>query len=59
MTPLRQTNFLLEDDIADALKRIKERDGIPIAEQIRRALAAWVESKGETVRKEKPKSPKK
>jgi hypothetical protein len=30
----------------DALRAIKERDGISESEQARRALAAWIESKG-------------
>ena len=58
MAPLRQTNFLLDDEVIDALKRIKERDGIPVAEQIRRALAAWIESKGAPVRPKKTKRSK-
>lgn len=31
--------------LADALEAIKVRDGIPISEQLRRALAVWIESK--------------
>jgi hypothetical protein len=46
MTPLKQTNFRLDEDVLAALQTIKERDGVPIAEQVRRALQAWIESKG-------------
>ncbi len=28
-----------------ALQKIKQRDGIPAAEQVRRALAQWLESR--------------
>lgn len=45
MTPLKQRNFMLDDEAMDALKRIKDRDGIPVSEQLRRAVAAWIESK--------------
>lgn len=46
MTPLRQTAFRIESDLLDALQEIKRRDGVPVSEQVRRALQAWVESKG-------------
>lgn len=47
MTPVRAATFRLDDDVLEALGRIKERDGIPVSEQVRRALAAWIELKGE------------
>jgi antitoxin component of RelBE/YafQ-DinJ toxin-antitoxin module len=43
----KQTAFRIDEDILQALQAIKERDGIPISEQVRRALKAWAESKGE------------
>ena len=39
---LRRVTFWVDDDLADALKAIKARDGIPEAEQLRRAIRAWV-----------------
>lgn len=51
MSPTQMTNFRMDADILDALRRIKERDGIPLSEQIRRAALLWIEQKGETVRK--------
>ena len=45
MTPLRQTAFRIESDLLEALQEIKRRDGVPVSEQVRRALQAWVESK--------------
>lgn len=38
--------FPIEEDLAVALKRLKQRDGIPEAEQIRRALRRWLTKKG-------------
>jgi hypothetical protein len=37
------------------LKALKERDGIPESEQIRRALRLWFEQKGMLNQKPKPK----
>jgi len=46
MSPRIASTFRLEDDIVDGLRQIKERDGIPVSEQVRRALKAWLESRG-------------
>ena len=40
--------FFIDADLRDAIAAIKERDGIPESEQIRRALRAWVDAKGGT-----------
>lgn len=39
-------NFFIEDAQREGLRQVKERDGIPEAEQIRRAIDAWLEQKG-------------
>ena len=39
-------SFYLDPALTDGLKRIKQRDGIPEAEQVRRALERWLRSKG-------------
>ncbi|MBK9241583.1 MAG: ribbon-helix-helix protein, CopG family [Acidobacteria bacterium] len=44
----KQTAFRIDADVLDGLKAIKERDGVPVSEQVRRALSAWVESRGVT-----------
>ena len=36
----------LDPELSGLLKALKERDGIPESEQIRRALRMWFESKG-------------
>ena len=46
MKPRKQFNFVIDDDLAAGLKEVKERDGIGESEQARRALRAWLESKG-------------
>ena len=46
---MQRVNFYLAEASQDALKAIKERDGIPEAEQIRRGIKLWLESKGDRV----------
>ena len=53
VTPLKQTNFRLEEELLEALQEIRDRDGIPVAEQVRRAIRNWVDSKGVKVRAER------
>ncbi len=50
MSPKRKYSFYIDDAHAEALKRIKERDGVLESEQIRRAIADWTEKKGVTVK---------
>jgi len=47
---LRRVTFWVDDELADALKAIKARDGIPEAEQLRRAIRAWVGDRGPVTR---------
>ena len=42
MSPRNRYTFFIDDEHKAALKAIKERDGIPESEQIRRAIAEWV-----------------
>lgn len=53
MTPLRQRNFRLEEEILEALQAIRERDGISVTEQVRRALKTWIAAKGVTTKDRK------
>jgi antitoxin component of RelBE/YafQ-DinJ toxin-antitoxin module len=47
MTPVRKVaTFRIDDDLLEAMQRLQERDGMPLSEQIRRALRPWLESKG-------------
>jgi len=43
---LKQTAFRLDAALLDALQAIKRRDGIPVSEQVRRALQIWIAEKG-------------
>jgi hypothetical protein len=47
MTPIRRVaTFRVDDDVLEAMRRLQERDGMPLSEQIRRALRPWLEAKG-------------
>jgi hypothetical protein len=46
MTPRKRYSFWIDDDQADGLKEVKERDGVLESEQIRRAINEWLEKKG-------------
>lgn len=46
----KQTAFRIDPDILEGLQGVKLRDGIPLSEQVRRALAAWLEGKGVRVK---------
>ena len=48
---MRRVNFHIAPDLAAGLKTIKERDGVPESEQIRRGIRLWLESKGITPKK--------
>ena len=48
MTPRKKYSFYIEDEQAESLKAIKQRDGVLESEQIRRALNDWIEKKGVT-----------
>jgi hypothetical protein len=52
-------NLMIEGRQRDALRRIKQRDGIPESEQIRRALDEWLERKGDSKRDRKRTSTRK
>lgn len=51
MTPStrKQTAFRIDPEILAGLQAVKERDGIPLSEQMRRALRAWLEQKDVSV----------
>lgn len=54
MSPKKYYTFMIEPDLAAELKATKERDGIPEAEQIRRALREWFDKQGSTRPKAAP-----
>jgi hypothetical protein len=46
MTPRRYYTFMIDPDLAEALKAVKERDHIPESVQIRLAIRQWMEARG-------------
>jgi hypothetical protein len=38
--------FPIDDDLARGLREVEERDGVPKAEQIRRGIRMWLDTKG-------------
>jgi hypothetical protein len=40
------TTFYLDAHLMAGLKAVKDRDGVSISEQIRRAIAAWLVARG-------------
>ena len=41
----KQTAFRIDTEILARLQAVKARDGIPVSEQVRRALGMWFERK--------------
>ncbi|MGB7220756.1 MAG: ribbon-helix-helix protein, CopG family [Vicinamibacterales bacterium] len=56
MSPKTASTYRIDDELLDALREVKERDGIPQSEQIRRAILMWVESKGVSVKTDRPRA---
>lgn len=50
MSTRRRYSFWIDEAQAKGLKAVKERDGVPESEQIRRALDAWLRRKGAAAR---------
>jgi hypothetical protein len=46
MTTRRVTTFRIEQELLDALAEIRDREGVPIPEQVRRGIRMWLEAKG-------------
>jgi hypothetical protein len=58
MSPKEMTAFRLDPEIMDGLRRVKDRDGVPFSVQVDRALRAWLDKKGVSVKKPQPVSGK-
>jgi uncharacterized protein (DUF934 family) len=46
MSPKKYYTFMIDPELAEALKVVKERDHIPESQQIRLALREWMEERG-------------
>ena len=59
MSPVSKTfTFAIPDDLKAGLRAIKDRDGTPEAEQIRRAIAMWLERNGIKADRKRPRGRK-
>jgi hypothetical protein len=47
---LRPITFRLDADLMAGLQQVKARDGVPVSEQVRRAVRAWLKEKGVTTK---------
>jgi hypothetical protein len=50
MSPKELTAFRVEADIMAGLRRVKDRDGVPLSVQVDRALRAWLKKKNVTLK---------
>jgi hypothetical protein len=57
MSPKELTAFRVEADIMEGLRRVKDRDGVPLSVQVDRALRSWLEKKKVTLRTTSKASP--
>ena len=55
VTPKRAANFRIEEELLTALEKVRERDGVPVSEQVRRGIRLWLSSKGYKVKAQKGK----
>jgi predicted DNA-binding protein len=46
VTPKRPTNFRIDEELLEGLELLRERDGVPVSEQVRRAIQQWLVEKG-------------
>ena len=45
--------YRIEPEILEGLQAVKERDGVPASEQVRRALRQWLKSRGYKLKEQK------
>ncbi|HWW84440.1 MAG TPA: ribbon-helix-helix protein, CopG family [Vicinamibacterales bacterium] len=50
MSPKKTTTMRIDDELLRGLQALKERDGVPISEQVRRAILAWLKAEGINVK---------
>lgn len=52
MSPnLKPATFRINQELLDGLEEIRRRDGVGVSEQVRRAIAAWLQTKSLGTRK--------
>ena len=50
MSPKEMTAFRIAPEIMDGLRRVKDRDGVPLSVQVDRALRVWLKKKKVTLK---------
>ena len=50
MAPQTAITFRIDDEQLERLRALKERDGIPLNEQVRRAIDMWLQAKGAEIK---------
>jgi hypothetical protein len=50
---LKPATFRLETELLDAMQGLRERDGVPVSEQVRRGILLWLAQRGVTVKTER------
>jgi antitoxin component of RelBE/YafQ-DinJ toxin-antitoxin module len=53
MATRQLTNFRIDRDLLEALRTIRDRDGVPLSVQVRFAIRDWVQSRGVPVKAER------
>ena len=56
MTPRKRYSFWIDDEQAAGLKVVKDRDGAPESEQVRRAINDWLEKKDVRKKTKRPRA---
>lgn len=42
MSPKQPLQIRIDDDLMEGLRRVRDRVGVPVSEQIRRAIRVWL-----------------
>ncbi len=50
MTPRHVTTVRIDEELLEGMRNVEERDGVLVSEQVRRAIRAWLATKGFNVK---------
>lgn len=53
VSPKDLTTFRMAPELMEAMRALRERDGVPVSEQVDRAVRAWLLARGVEVKKKK------
>jgi hypothetical protein len=53
MSPKKYAGFRIDEELLAGLETIRERDGVTVPEQVRRAIRDWLQKKGLNVNAER------